>query len=305
MALYQWCRKYLENVPPYIENTNSWFLSVPAQVEQPSQPEGVLSAFAAISLDPPSGPSSPIQSSYSTGPFSLREELSDNATDLDSWAAESDNSGSDDEEINDVIQMLDIRLVSVLGGDLDIAARLIPKIHDLLDSDLDAGIPNFSEPFDQDYTSHQGGGGSKGKQKASGGSPSAPSNQNASSGSSPQKHGRASEDSNERRDGRNSNKRPRREPDRNSDLNGNGSADENGADDQKEGASDMNESCPSADVDRDPGDPRDDPVHADVPSEPPDFACHFHKRDHINYGPWNKKYAMCSSCRMEKLRRIK
>jgi hypothetical protein len=119
-------------------------------MEQPSQPEGVLSAFAAFSLDPPPGPSSPIQSSYSTGPFSLREESSDNATDLDSWAAESDNSGSDDDEINDVIQMLDIRLISVLGGDLDLAARLIPKIHDLLDSDLDAGIPNFSKPIDQD-----------------------------------------------------------------------------------------------------------------------------------------------------------
>src|ERR1700753_2691431 len=96
----------------------------------PNDSAKTSSASPASRGPPPKSTSSSFRSSYSTGPFSLREESSDSATDLDGWIAESDDSESDNEEIN-VIQLLDIRLVRVLSSDLDLAARLIPKIHDL------------------------------------------------------------------------------------------------------------------------------------------------------------------------------
>jgi len=243
------------------------------------------SSASPDSRGPPPEPTSPFRSSYSTGPFSLREESSDSVTDLDCWTAESDDSESDDEELN-VIQLLDIRLVSVLSGDLDLAARLIPKIHDLLDSEIHAEIPDFTDSTIQDYTSHQGGGANKGKQRASGSS---------SSGGS-----------NESDEGSNPSKKPRREPGRNPGSSGNGDSGNTG-DGQDGSTIDPISSGSTADIDRDagdPGDPGDEPVEEDLPSDPI-FACHFQKRDHIKYGPWNKKYVMCSSCRMEELRRIR
>jgi hypothetical protein len=133
------------------------------------------SSASPDSRGPPPEPTSSFRSSYSTGPFSLREESSDSVTDLDGWTAESSDSESDDEELN-VIQLLDIRLVSVLSGDLDLAARLIPKIHNLLESEIHAEIPDFTDSTIQDHTSHQGGGANKGKQRASGSSSSGRSN---------------------------------------------------------------------------------------------------------------------------------
>jgi hypothetical protein len=260
------------------------------------------SSASPDSRGPPPEPTSPFRSSYSTGPFSLREESSDIVTDLDGWTAESDDSESDDEELN-VIQLLDIRLVSVLSGDLDLAARLIPKIHDLLDSEIHAEIPDFTDSTIQDYTSHQGGGANKGKQRASGSSSSGRSNWTGSSGSSQGKHGRDSGGSNESDEWSNPSNKPRREPGRNPGSSGNGDSGNTG-DGQDGSTIDPISSGSTADIDRDAGDPGDEPVEEDLPSDPI-FACHFQKRDHIKYGPWNKKYVMCSSCRMEELRRIR
>jgi hypothetical protein len=212
-----------------------------------------------------------------------------------------------------VIHMLDIHLVSVLSGNLDLAARLIPKIHDLLDGE-DAGNPDFLGSRNQDFFSHHGGERSKGKQGASGGTSSALANRNAPSSSSPQKHGRGSEDSNGRGEGNDPNKKPRRESDRNSGNSGNTVPDGNPArtpnSNPVESPSDdpggiIGDNTDIVPYGRDPDNPGEDPAPMDPPDEPPDFACHFHKRDHIKYGPWNKKYAMCVSSRMTQLRRIK
>jgi hypothetical protein len=62
---------------------------------------------------------------------------------------------------------------------------------------------------------------------------------------------------------------------------------------------------PAKDQDHSPDDPGDDPMStSDLPDDR-DYACHFYKRDHIKYGPWNKKYSMCSSSRITRLRDIK
>ncbi len=256
------------------------------------------------SCGPPPEPTSPFQSNYSASPFSLHEDSSNSAAGLDGLTAESDNSESDGEEIN-VFQLLDIRLVSVLSSNLDLAARLIPKIHDLLDSEIHAEIPDFTDSPIQNYTSHHGGRANKGKQRASGSSSSGRSNRTGSSGSSQGKRERDSGGSNGSGEESNQSKRARREPGRTPGSSGNGDS-ENIGDGQDGITIDPINSGSTNDLDRDAGDPDpgDEPVEEDVPSDPV-FACHFQKRDHIKYGPWNKKYVMCSSCRMEGLRRIR
>jgi len=153
--------------------------------------EDPLLAFTTLSLSPTPEPGSPFHTIYSSGIFSLRESAYESATDIDSQNTESDDSASDARGINEVIHMLDIHLVSVLSGNLDLAARLIPKIHDLLDGEV-AGNPAFLGSRNQDFFSHHGGEQSKGKQGTSGGTSSALTNRNAPSSSSPQKHGRGS-----------------------------------------------------------------------------------------------------------------
>jgi hypothetical protein len=275
--------------------------------------ENPLLAFTTLSLSPTPEPGSPFHSTYSSGIFSLREPAYESATDIDSQNTESDDSASDAGRINEVIHMLDIHLVSVLSGNLDLAARMIPKIHYLLDGE-DAGNPAFLGSRNQDFFSHHGGERSKGKQGTSGGTSSALANRNAHSSSSSQKHGRGSEDSNGRGEGDDPNKKPRRESNRNSGNGGNtvpggnpagapnSNPVENPSEDPDGVIGDNTDIVPSG---RDPDDPGADPAPVDLPDEPPDFACHFHKRDYIKYGPWNKKYAMCVSSRMTQLRRIK
>lgn len=75
----------------------------------------------------------------------------DSATKFDSENTESNDSEPDDGGINEVVQRLNCGLLSVLSGDLDLAARLIPKIHDLLNGEDEAGFLSFSRSSQQNF----------------------------------------------------------------------------------------------------------------------------------------------------------
>jgi hypothetical protein len=96
--------------------------------------------------------------------------------------------------------MLDIRLISVFRDDLDLAARLVPKIHNLIHRENDAALITFSSTSQQDYTSQQGDDGSHVKR---GGSSTTPENRRTSSSSSQQKRGRSSGERDKDRHGSN------------------------------------------------------------------------------------------------------
>jgi hypothetical protein len=101
-------------------------------------------------------------------------EPADTATEIESENTESDSSGSDDEGTNDVIKLLDSRLLLVLNGHLDLAARLLPEIHDLLDDDDELGEFIHANLEHQKGIIHSKGQGLAGHQAASGGSSSSP-----------------------------------------------------------------------------------------------------------------------------------
>jgi hypothetical protein len=111
-------------------------LSARIEREQPNSNNNSLTAFAALSLAPSPEPGTSFQSSPSSIVFSLNgNQYSDSATDFGTENTEStDSSGStfDDGESNEVVRLLDGQVLSLLNGDLELAARLIPKIHELL-----------------------------------------------------------------------------------------------------------------------------------------------------------------------------
>ncbi|PMD31496.1 hypothetical protein L207DRAFT_189309 [Hyaloscypha variabilis F] len=203
--------------------------------------------------------------------------------------------------------MLDVRLVSVLSGNLDLAARLIPKLHAVLDEDNDSVDCTVTDPTSDHHTSHQGGWESKGKETASGGCSSGRANQYSPSGSSPGKRGRGSGGVNGQNKGDKPSKKPR------NDSAGNSGEDSNENPGQREGdfQNDIAGSHTNGPFfnqqNRTSDPPEDDPGPADlfVSGDPPEWACHFHKRDHITYGPWNRKYASCFCSPRKQLRRIK
>jgi hypothetical protein len=169
----------------------------------------------------------------------------DTAIEIESENTESEGSGSDDGGINDVIRLLDSRLLSVLNDHLDLAARLLPEIHDLLDDEDEFGTfmhanlghqKGIIHSTNQGLADHRGSFETSpfadlryegslshpkiqalaGNQQASGGSPSDPGNDNTSSGSSLQKRAHDSGGSKGNGEGSGS-KRARREPDRDTD----------------------------------------------------------------------------------------
>jgi len=267
----------------------------------------VLSSFAELSIPPSPEPGSSFRSSYTSGLFSLRESIDSSATDVGSQNSVSDDSDSDDGGISDVVQMLDVRLVSVLSGNLDLAARLIPKLHAALDEDNDSVDCTVTDPTSDHHTSHQGGGESKGKETASGGCSSGRANQYSRSGSSSRKRGRGSGGVNRQNKGDKPSKKPRNDSAGNSgeDSNENPGQGEGNSQNEVAGSHTNGPSFNQQNRTSDP--PEDDPGPADlfVSGNPPEWACHFHKRDHITYGPWNRKYASCFCSPRKQLRRIK
>jgi len=242
-------------------------------------------------------PGSSFRPSCLSGIFSICVAPTDSATKFDSENTESDGSEPDNGGINEVVQRLNCRLLSVLSGDLDLAAFLIPKIHDLLNGEDEAGILSFSRPSQQNFVNDQGDEGLKGKKRASDGSSSTPINRNAPSGSSPQNHGRGSGESDRRGEG-SSFKRPRRESDGNSGGTPDGSPDGNPI--ENPGGD------PGKNPDNPGGEPGDDPSLVEPPNTLPNFACHFFKLDPRKYGPWTgSKYEKCPGSRITELRRIK
>jgi hypothetical protein len=219
--------------------------------------------------------------------------------------------GPDDVRIHVVLQMLDIHLVSVFRDDLDLASRLVPKIHNLIHRENEAGLITFSSTSQQDYTSQQGDDGSYVKR---GGSSTTPDNRCTPSSSSQQKRGLSSGERDKDRQGSNF-KRHRRESDGNVGYTpnpdeGSERAPEEGSDDDS-GVDNIEDdkNSPERDPDKNPGEPGGDPGEpslTDPPDTPRNFACHFFKLDHVKYGPWaHNKYDKCPSTRMIELRRIK
>lgn len=246
--------------------------------------------------------------------FSQNALSLNSATEADSDTTESDlgapnGSGPDDGGMRAVIRHLDFRLLSVLIGDLDLAAHLIPKVRGLLNGEAAASILNSSESSQDNSRSDEDDEGSNGKQRASGSSSSAPTNGNLPSNSSKRKHGRGSANSDEREEGKRS-KTSRRGSERNSGDNPDQSPDPDSHGSPKDDAT----KDPSKDPDKSPdnpgwdpgGDPGDDPSLT-LPLDPlPNFACPFYKLDPRKYGPWtDTKFEKCPGSRITELRRIK
>jgi len=180
---------------------------------------------------------------------------------------------------------------------------LIPKVHAVLDEDDENDVQSITESRGQDYTSHPGGATSKGKERAAGGSSSG--NQNVSSGSSSRKHERNSGWLSGQREDGNSNKRPRKENGTGSGGNSTQPPGRSQAAPLNEGASNQVDSASADQRDMTPVPPEDDPRSISSSDFTGQYACPFHKRDHIKYGPWNKKYTSCLGSPRKQLRRIK
>lgn len=259
--------------------------------------------------------SSPTPSRRSSGTFSQKTLGVDSATEVDNESTESDldgsdGSGSEDVGTRAVIQLLDIRLLSIVSGDLDLAARLLPKIHHLLNGDDTTGVLSLTNSLRKNTINDQDDEGSKGKQRESESSASAPGNRNSGSGSSPRKHGRGSGDSSGRGQGSNSNKRPRRGGGGSSgntpDGGPSGDPDEGPANDPGGSPRDDGFRYPDKSPGAPGGDPGDDPSVAESPGPPLNFACPFFKFDLIEFGPWtDEKYDKCPGSRIKELRHIK
>ena len=258
---------------------------------------------------------SPFHSNHSSGIFSLGTAPLDSTTDFDSQNTESDSSGSSEEPTNEVVKNLDCRLLSVLNGNLDLAARLMPKIHNLLNEE--DRLPSIGNSVFQheNRLSNVKSKGSNGKQMVSGDSSSAPTSKNGPSEGSPQKHGRGSEECDGQEEGNSSNcKRHRQGSEGGSEDTHGGDSEgdpvENPGADTVGTPGDDTFSHPYGAPDKNPedpgGDPGDDPSLAESLDNVPNFACHFYKLDPIKYGPWtDNKYEKCPGSRITALRRIK
>jgi hypothetical protein len=290
-------------------------LSVSAERKPPNSNNNSLGAFAALSLAPSPEPDASFQSSSPSIIISLNgTQYSDSATDFGTENTETTDSGGstyDDGESDEVVRLLDCQLLSLLNGDLELAARLIPKIHDRLREDDGLGLIGDAESRDEDGISIEGHSRCEGKQQASGSSCS------SHSGSSSGKHGRASRGSRGRDEGSSSNKRSRRGRGGSSgsrsedpDGNGNGDSSENPTGDPSGSGVDDGVGNADQNPDKSPGDPEGDP--GSDPSitksagNPPNFACHFHKFSPTRFCFWaDEKYEKCPGSRITQLRHIK
>jgi hypothetical protein len=239
-------------------------------------------------------PSTPYSRHPSTS-FSQKHSDFDSATDVDSEDSESDLSGSDGSvsggvAIDTVVSALDVHLVLILGSRLDLAARLIPRIYGQFYKEDEASIFGVLKSDPENCPNDGEEEVSKGKERAS------LIQQSSNSDSSARKHGRSSGNSpgKDMEKSNNSNKRSRR---------GRGS-DKGQVNDGSPNPTDAPDG--SADDPDDPDeDPGDDPNLFNNAVDPPDYACHFHKRNPEKYSPYKKKYAKCLSSCITELRRIK
>jgi hypothetical protein len=290
--------------------------SVRVEREQPPDSNSnSLSAFAALSLAPSPEPGVSVQSSQSSIIFSRNgTQCSDSATDFGTENTETtDSSGStvDDSESNEVVHLLHYQVVSLLNDDLELAARLIPKIHDRLREEGGLAWIGDTGSQDEDGISIAGHSRCEGKQQASGSSCSPHSE--SSSG----KRGRASRDSRRGDQGSSSNKRSRRGRGGSSgshsedpDGSGNGDSSETPTGDPSGSSIDNEAGDAYQNPDKSPGDPEGDP--GSDPSitksagHPFNFACHFYKFSPTRFCFYaDEKYEKCPGSRITELRRIK
>ncbi len=290
-------------------------LSVRVETEQPVSNRNSLSAFAALSLAPSSEPSASLQSSSSSMTFSFNgTQHSDSDTDFGTENTETTDSGGstvDDGESNEVVRLLDYQVLSLLNDDLELAARLVPKIHDRLREEYGLIRVGDRESQDEYGISIAGHSGSKGKQQASGSSCS------PNSGSSSGKRGRAARDSSRGDIGSNSNKRSR--PGRGGssgshaedpDGSGNGDSSETPTGDPSGSSIDNEVGDAYQNPDKSPGnpegDPGSDPSITESAGKPLNFACHFYKLDPTRFCFYaDEKYEKCPGSRVPQLRHIK
>jgi len=217
----------------------------------------------------------------------------------------SDLSDSDSMEANDVTLALDRHLLSVLDGRLDLAAFLIPEIHDRMDEGVlppacNLGL-NFHRPVKYDDLEDDN---AKGKQRASGPSQSKTGGRRLPPSST---RGEGSGDSQGCEDG--GNRKRQRQSGGNSEGasggdGGNGSASNRRGNTGKDPYRSPNRN--PDDLGDDPGDETgDEPAPAES-LDIPNFACPFYKLDPGKYGIWtDDKYKECPGSRITELRRIK
>jgi hypothetical protein len=230
-----------------------------------------------MEIDTPS-PSSTQRSRRSSGTFSYKQKLADTDTEVENESTESEQDGTDfdteTEETDYSMALLESHLLSVLGCDWDLAARLIPKVHSLVQLELAqdlAPTPNGSVNAPIADSESQNGSEAQdadGYQGRSSPSSSASTNRNAASS---QSHGYQSGGSNN--------------------LPGSGDHGD--------------EESPTPDPWR-PNTGGNTPSSGNNPCRRPRFACHFHKKDPHKYSPENgRKYRVCTSLNLTELRRIK
>ncbi len=214
-------------------------------------------------------------------------------------------------EAEQVVRMLDCHLVTVLNGSLDLAAGLIPRIHDRMNqeedlvSSCDSG-PDYGPGFDKSLNiNHPHYTRSKAKQQASGYSAPTTSRGKSGSGRSSQRDVRGSGKS-QKQDESGDRKRRKRSTDANSGGAPEGNAGHGSSDPNRRG---KNGKGPQRNPDRNPDDPGEDP--GDEPASAgsinvPNFACHFYKLDPVKYGIWTDiKYENCPGSRIKELRHIR
>jgi hypothetical protein len=168
------------------------------------------SSYSTPSLEAIFTPTSTQESNISSGPFSHQDYM-DSETELETDDTESAEDMTDDEDTMETsdyaIDILDSRLFSILGHDLELASRLIPQIH----AQLQLGFGTETGVYTAS-PSH----GSRGVPETQGdfsASTSTPGNGSSHNGSPRNKRGRERDESKDRGD-KSGSKRRRRFRDR-------------------------------------------------------------------------------------------
>jgi hypothetical protein len=302
-SLYPYNRKSPKSTAIWKVLADQRIPSLPAQ--DSSSLDDPLRSFTALSLGSASElePASPFHTSCSNL-FST-----DRSTNLDRESTGLDSSSSDDGDFNEVVHLIECRLLSIFSGDLDLAARLIPKIHAQLNGDDKLSSFVSAVAHDQKNLNYVNDGRSSGEQRTSEQSSATITNKHIT-----QKRGRDCKDPDEHGDGDNG-KRHRGGSDEDSGDTPQGNTDGEpseapGADPGGSISSGFTLDSPDGGSGKSPndpnGDPGDDPNSAGSSESLPNFACHFYKLDFRKYGPWtDTKYEKCPTSRITDLRRIK
>jgi hypothetical protein len=171
---------------------------------------GFSSSYSTPSSEVILTPNSSEESNISSGPFSQQDYM-DSETELETDDTESVEDMTDDEDtIEDseyAIHILDSRLLSILGYDVELASRLIPQIH----AQLQLGFGTETRVYTA--TPSHGSGEVPKTQGDISVSTSTPDNGSSHNGSPQNKRGRERDESKDRGD-RSGSKRPRRSRDR-------------------------------------------------------------------------------------------